>query len=653
MDNDRVQRRLAAIFAADVVGYSRLMGVDEESTLRTLQSYREIIDRLITRHEGRIFTTGGDSVLAEFASPVEAVRCAIAIQEELTVRNTELVEDRRMHFRIGINVGDVMAEGDNLFGDGVNVAARLEGIAEAGGICISGSTFDQVRNKLSIGFEDIGPQMVKNIAEPVPAFRVGPGPVSIAAMTATPAVTRRWRMPALAAALVVIGAAGGLAWWQSWVPRVEPASVERMAFPLPDKPSIAVLPFKNMSNDKNQDYFADGIAEDVITDLSKLSGLFVIARNTSFQYRGGALDLAEVGRKLGVRYILEGSVRRVDDQVRINAQLIDARTGGHIWAERYDGNLANVFSVQDKVTGRIIDALKLQLTPTERQAIDTHGTDRPAAYDAYLRGLRLLSTRRRLDVDANLAAQAAFEEAIQTDPDYALAYAGLGWAKWLHVETINMFDDALRFEAFELAQKSIELGENALAHRTLAREHFSLLNYWVSTTRKIDLAVSELEAAAQLQPNNSDVLADLAIALSFAGRPNEALEMVQKAMERNSNHPDWYFAASGIAFLLVEKPNRAVRDLRKWSASETSWNVPYIFLASALALSGEEEQANSALARFDFLSGTLSASDVKTAGPFSIRTTSYSVKRRWPMMPRQEAVFLKGLQIAGMKDISG
>jgi adenylate cyclase len=422
---------------------------------------------------------------------------------------------------------------------------------------------------------------------------------------------------------------------------------------MPDKPSIAVLPFQNMSNDKNQDYFADGIAEDVITDLSKISELFVIARNTSFQYRGGALDLSEVGRKLGIQYILEGSVRRSGDQVRITAQLIDSTTGGHVWAERYDGSLADVFSVQDKVTSQIISAMKLKLTPTERQAVKLHGTNKPAAFDAYLRGLRLLSARERLDADGNRAAQSAFEEAIRIDPEYALAYAGLGWAKMLYHETIYISDGKSRVEALELARKSIALRDNALAHRILAREYFSFLNYWTFSTRKMDHAVIELEAAAQLQPNDPDVLTDLSLALCFVGRPDEALELVQKAMERNPNHPGWYFAASGIAFLLTEKPNLAVRDLKKWSDSETSWNVPYVFLASALALSGDEVQANSKLAKFELLNIMVSPSEVKTTGPFNIRMMPYAVKKRWPMAPEHEEIFLKGLRLAGMKDAPG
>jgi len=654
-----MERRLSAILAADVVGYSRLMGEDEAGTLAALKAHRtELIEPKAAQYGGRIIKLMGDGILMEFASVVDAVGFAVDVQCAMQARSDGVPHAQQILYRVGINIGDVIVEDDDIYGDGVNVAARLESLADGGGVCIERNVRDQIRNKLELNLEDLGEVEVKNISRPVHAFRIVMDEKAGALSTPiiqSAAQTQRASRTVIAAVigLVFLAVGGAAFWWQPWGPEIKPATEVRTIVPVSGKPSIAVLPFNNMSNDKNQDYFADGLAEDVITDLSKISDLFVIARNTSFQYRGGALDLAEVGRKLGVQYILEGSVRRVGDQVRINAQLIDTGTGGHIWAERYDGSMANIFSAQDRVTGRIIDALKLRLTPTERQAVETHGTNKPEAYDAYLYGLRLLSVRRRLDADGNLAAQAAFEKAIRIDPNYALAYAGLGWAKWLYIETINFLGSKSRGEAFELAKKSIALGDNALAHRTLAREHFSLLNIWVTTTRKMDLAVAELEAAAQLQPNDPDVLSDLALALCFNGRPDEALKLVQKAMKRNPNHPDWYFAASGIAFLLVGKPNPAVRDLKKWSNSNTAWNVPYVFLASALALAGHDKQANSALARFDLLSSTLIPSEMKTTGPFRIRTTFYAVKKRWPMASKHEKIFMKGLRIAGMRDTPG
>jgi TolB-like protein/class 3 adenylate cyclase len=395
MADERVHRRLAAILAADVVGYSRLMGEDEESTLRTLKSHCEIIDRLIVRHEGRIFGSGGDSVLAEFGSAVEAVRAAISIQEELRVRNTELVEERRMNFRIGINVGDIMVEGDNLFGDGVNVAARLEGVAEPGGICISGSAFDQVKNKLSIGFEDIGLQEVKNIAEPVPAFRVVPGQVSAAA-GATPTVAKRWRTPTIAAAVVVILAVGGVAWWQPWVPDEEPASIDEMAFPLPKKPSIAVLPFDNLSGDPKQEYISDGMSENIIAALSRIPAMFVIARNSTFTYKGKPVKVQKVAQELGVRYVLEGSVQRAGDRIRITTQLIDALSGHHLW----------------------------RLTAGEQARAWRRETESAEAYELFLRGNAVRRTGSQSKT-VNAEAQRLYEKSVELDPGFTSAWLWL------------------------------------------------------------------------------------------------------------------------------------------------------------------------------------------------------------------------------------
>ena len=332
-----MERRLAAILAADVVGYSRLMGDDEAGTLAALKAYREeLIDPTIADHSGRLVKLMGDGALVEFASAVDAVVCAVALQEAMAARNIEAPEQRRIVLRIGINIGDLIVEGDDLYGDGVNIAARLEGLAEPGGICVSGKVYEEVKNKVAFGFEDLGEQRVKNIAEPVQVFRVSAGGPAVRPKSRS----GRRRQAILAAAVLLIAVLAGLAIWQRpWETREEPVAIERMAFPLPDKPSIAVLPFDNLSEDQAQGYFADGMTEDLITDLSKISGLFVIARNSSFSYKGRQAKVREIAEDLGVRYVLEGSVRRAGDQVRINAQLIDATTGGHLWAERYDGSL--------------------------------------------------------------------------------------------------------------------------------------------------------------------------------------------------------------------------------------------------------------------------------------------------------------------------
>ncbi|MCP4320013.1 MAG: hypothetical protein GY789_29545 [Hyphomicrobiales bacterium] len=659
MTEDKINRRLSGIFAADMVGYSRLMEADEAGTLAALKLHRfEIVDPSIAEFSGRIVKTTGDGMLVEFASVVDAVSSAVAIQRAMVERNKGVPEARRIRFRIGINLGDIIIDGDDIYGDGVNIAARLEQLSEPGGVCVSGTAYEHLKANVDVGYADLGAQHVKNIEKPVRVYRVLLEPNAAGNVVGPQMKARSWHRNAvvvsIGACLIVIAMTIGWLFWQS---KSDPAVTEAETVPLANNSSIAVLPFQNMSDDTSQIYFADGIAEDIITDLSKISGVFIIARNTSFQYRDQAMDVAKVGRELGVRYVLEGSVRRAGNEVRINAQLIDTTTGGHVWADRYDGTLADVFSVQDQVASRIIDALKPQLSSSERQAVVRRDTDNPQAYDAYLRGLKLLSERRRINVDGNRAAQAAFEEAIRADPDYALAYAGLGWTKWLYVETINA-DERQQSRAFELARKSIELNDNALAHRVLAREHFSLMSYWVSTTKNMDLAVAELEAAARLQPNDPDVLADLSIALNFAGRPREAAELAQEAMKRNPHHPNWYFGASGIADLFTGETQEAVRDLKKWSDANSNWNVPYVFLAAALALSGEEKRANLALRKYDQLgegfrlAQSSKHKDTKT-GLFNIRTTFHAIKRRWPLESDEENILLEGLSLAGMKERPG
>ena len=381
-----VGRRLAAILAVDVVGYSRLMGADEAGTHARLRALRhDLIEPAIAAHHGRTVKLMGDGALVEFASVVDAVQCAVAIQRSMAERSADAAQDRRIDLRIGVNLGDVIIEGDDIYGEGVNVAARLEGLAEPGGICVSRTVFDHVRNKVDLGFEHRGEYQAKNIAEPVVVYRVLPDPESAGTVVEAPrAWLARWQLPAATAGLTVLLAAAGLAWLKPWT--ADTALVERMAFALPDKPSLAVLPFDNLNDDAEQEYFVDGMTDDLITDLSKHSGLFVIARNSAFTYKGQPANVQQVAEELGVHYVLEGSVRRAGDQLRINAQLIDAVTGGHLWAERYDGSVADVFALQDQVTRNIVIALAVRLTGEEQGREARTETENPQAYDAFLRG---------------------------------------------------------------------------------------------------------------------------------------------------------------------------------------------------------------------------------------------------------------------------
>jgi TolB-like protein/class 3 adenylate cyclase len=412
-----MERKLTAILAADVVSYSRLMEVDEAGTLAALKAHREdLIDPEIAQHHGRIVKLMGDGALVEFASVVDAVACAVTIQAGMIGRNEDLDEKRRIEFRIGVHLGDVIVEGDDLYGDGVNVAARLEGLAKRGGICISQQAYDQIETKLDLAYEDLGEQQVKNIARPVRAYRVlreGEAPPEPETPKRRGSTARQFI--GSAAVLLVVVAGLVLGWWQPWVPEEEPASIERLGFPLPDKPSIVVLPFNNMSDDPSQDYFTDGMTEDLITDLSKISGLFVIARNSSFSYKGRQTDVRTIARELGVRYVLEGSVRRAGDNVRINAQLVDASTGGHLWAERYDGERQDVFALQDSVTERIVSALAVHLTAGEKAQVARRETNNIAAYDAFLQGWE--HYRRHTPGDFAKAAD-FFERSVKLDPQY-------------------------------------------------------------------------------------------------------------------------------------------------------------------------------------------------------------------------------------------
>ena len=378
------KRKLTAILSADVAGYSRLMAEDETATVKTLETYREVMSTLIVQHRGRVVDSPGDNLLAEFTSVVDGVQCAVSVQKEFQARNADLPENRRMAFRIGINLGDVIEEGERIYGDGVNIAARLEALADPGGICVSKTAFDQIETKLPLGYEYLGEQEVKNIPKPVGAYRVLMEPrVTVAG--AKPAKTPHWRRTAyLGTGLAVLVAIIGVTVWNFYfrTPTSEPVSEKDMAFPLPDKPSIAVLPFVNMSGDPKQEYFNDGLTEEIITALSKTPKLFVIARNSTFTYKGKPVKVQQVARELGVRYVLEGSVRRSEDRLRITAQLIDATTGNHLWAERYDRKLKDVFAIHDEITLRIINALEVKLTKGEAGRMRGKGTDN---LDAYLK----------------------------------------------------------------------------------------------------------------------------------------------------------------------------------------------------------------------------------------------------------------------------
>jgi adenylate cyclase len=566
-----MERKLTAILSADVKGYSRLMGEDDEATVRTLTAHREMMITLIQQHRGRVVDAPGDNLLAEFASVVDAVRCAVEIQRELEARNTDLPPNRRMEFRMGLNVGDVIVEGEKIYGDGVNIAARLEGLAEAGGICISGTAYDQVKNKLSLGYEYLGEQTVKNIAEPIRVYRVRLEP----------------GMTALSA-----------------------GHEQTSALPLPDKPSIAVLPFTNMSGDPEQEYFSDGITEDLITDLSKLSGLFVIARNSVFTYKGKAVEIAEVSRKLGVRYVAEGSVRKAGNRVRINAQLVDATTGGHLWAERYDRELHDIFALQDEVTQKIVFALKIQLTPEEQARFRQAPTDNLEAYDSFLRGQAYFW---RFTREANIQARQMFEKAVELDSQYAGAYAVLGWVhlqEWLAQWNQEPQTPA---QVFALAQRAVVLDDSLpLAHTTLGVAYL-----WQNQHEQ---AIAEGERAITLDPNYAEGYAWLGAIFNLAGRPAEAIEMVEKALRLNPHDPFFYLSILGSAYRVMGRYEEAITAFKRALSRNPKLLPAHVILAASYSESGQEAEARAAAAEVLRLSHTYSLEAVRQRLPFKDRT---------------------------------
>jgi len=479
----------------------------------------------------------------------------------------------------------------------VVLAQRLEQLAESGGVCIQDAAYQTVPKRLPFEYENLGEQELKGFEEPVRAYAV-----SLKSGEAIPPPelrerpTRKWIVGGAIALIVIV--AGGLAWFQPWAPREEPASIERMAFPLPDKPSIAVLPFTNMSDDPKQEYFADGITEDLITDLSKLSGLFVIARNSAFTYKGKPVKVRQVAEEMGVRFVLEGSVRRVGDQVRINARLIDATTGEHVWAERYDGNLADVFSLQDRVTSKIVNAMAVELSPSEELKIKARGTANLNAHDAYLLGLRHLNAIKRARIGGGLAelvkARHAFEKAIALDPNFSAAHAGIAWTIWFQADNdlwLPVGGFRVYKEAFELAVKSLELSDNPLAHRLLARQYLRIRG---DADPRHDEAVTELRKAVAMEPNNADSLAELAHILVFAGHSDEAATLVRDAKRLNPNFPNWYHRPAGIAEYLSGRYEAAAEEFKPWFEDDELPCYSAVWLAAAEAQTGNKLEAEAA-----------------------------------------------------------
>jgi adenylate cyclase len=551
------KRKLTAVFSADVAGYSRLMGEDEAATVKTLESYKQVMFSLIRQHRGRVVDSPGDNLLAEFASVVDAVQCGVAVQKELQARNADQPEARRMQFRIGINLGDVIEEGERIYGDGVNIAARLEALADPGGICISKTAFDHIESKLPLGYQFLGQQTVKNIAKPVGAYKVLMEPR-------------------------VIDEEEGVA---------KPVEPDKSPSALPDKPSIAVLPFVNMTGDPEQEYFSDGITEEIITGLSKIPKMHVIARNSTFVYKGKPLKVQQVGQELGVRYVLEGSVRKAGNRIRVTAQLIDVNTGYHLWAERYERELSDIFALQDAITMKILSALQVELTEGEQARLRHEEKRNLEAWGYAVKAVGYLERVTKHDL---AKARGLLEQALVLDPEYVSAWTGLSLAHWFDARFgwSDTPEESFRL-AYSAAQKALSLDDtDPVVHGLMGCIHLYLREY--------EQAIREAERAIALGPNHALVHALASHILRFSGDYERAIAMIKKAMRLQPLLPSWYLMELSMSCYCIgryEEAKNAAEQFRHLAESrgdQIAW-VAYLVLAMNYIRLGREREARLAV----------------------------------------------------------
>ena len=548
MPERRAKRKLTAILSADVKGYSRLMGEDELSTVDMLKRYREIISSLVQQYNGRVVDSPGDNILAEFSSVVDAVECAVKIQEDLQEKNTSLPENRRMEFRIGVNLGDVIEEGERIYGDGVNIAARIESLAEGGGICISGTVYEHIENKLPLKYEYLGEHSAKNIAKSVRVYSI---PIEYQSIALKPGAS----------------------------------PTNRMDFPPPEKPSIAVLPFDNLSGDPSQEYLADGMTENIITVLSSVPAMFVIARNSTFTYKGKAVRVQRVAEDLDVQYVLEGSVQKSGSRVRVTAQLIDATKGHHLWADHYDRDLQDIFVLQDEITLKILTALQVKLIHGQEARMQG-STDSLEAWGYFVRGISFFE---RFTKEDNAKAQELFESAVELDCKYAAAWTMLGWTHWIDASYGFRQSPKDSFQhAVLLAQKALELDKaNPDVHSLLGGVHLFQGQH--------EQAVSEGKKAVALRPNDACNLALLAQTLSYSGRSEEAVELMERAMRLNPYYPEWYLGILGQSCRVAGQHERAITTynelLERRRKSGGTITQPLLGLTLTYMTLGKEDEA--------------------------------------------------------------
>ena len=590
MNQDRTNRKLAAIFSTDVVGYSRMMEADEAWTIQNLEENKKLMSSLIEDYKGRVVDSPGDNLLAEFSSVINAVECAVKIQKELKAKNAQLKDNRRMDFRIGINMGDVVEEAERIYGDGVNIAARLEGLAEPGGICISRTVYDHVKNKLELGYEYLGEHSVKNIAEPVRVYRVLMEPEAAGKVIGEKRFLGRIsRKAAISAIIILLIVAGGVIGWNIYLQqskKVEAASLDKMAYPLPDNPSIAVLPFNNLSGNPEQEYFSDGITEDIITALSKVPNLFVIARNSTFTYKDKPVKVQKVAEDLGVRYVLEGSIQVAGRNVRITVQLIDALKGYHIWSERYDRELKDILALQDEITLKVLKALDVKLIRGEPGKLFQKGVDNLELYNKALKARDYLYQWNREGI---IESRKLTEEVIRMAPEYASAYQGLAGINMMEVFLgMSQSPRESLMKAIELCKKAISLDES------LPGAH-GLLGFLYVQIRQYDKGIAECEKALELAPNSADAHSFIAQGLNYAGRPDEAIAHNDMAFRLNpTGAPTYYYGAASISYFLTGRYEDSIKvckeALKRWPNNA----LAHARLAMAYMALGREEEARNA-----------------------------------------------------------
>jgi adenylate cyclase len=632
MTTQEVKRKLTAILSADVKGYSRLMGEDEEWTVHTLNTHKDMMRGLIQQHRGRIVDAPGDNVLAEFASIVDAVQCAVEIQQVLRAKNAMLPENRRMEFRIGINLGDVIEEGEQIYGDGVNIAARLEGLAEPGGICISESAYQQIENKLPLRYDYLGEHEVKNIAKPVRVYRARIESEAAPSKLGEEKKPGRKRLPkAVLAVLVLVVIAGAVILYQFVLrpspSKTEVASKEKMAFPLPDVPSIAVLPFVNMSGDPKQEFLCDGMTEEIITALTKVPKLFVVARNSTFTYKGKPVKVKQVSEELGVRYVLEGSFQRSGDRVRITVQLIDALTGHHLWAERYERGLKDIFALQDEITVKVLNGVQVKLAGGDISRAEKYAEKYyrgKQGLDCYLKLMQGMGYWARLNIEDNNRARRMVEEAIAMCPEDPLGYIDLGW--------ICYFDYVLgnTKSPRETIEKGIELAQKALAmDDSMAAFAHGLLSRLYGSKGEHDKAIAEGERAVALAPNWWGVLCNYGMSLTWAGRPEEAIPLFQKAIRLNPFGPVFLYANLGRALSMTGRFEEGVSVSKKAIQLAPDDIGAHLDLVATYSAMGREKEARAEAAEVLRINPKFSVDSWAKYSPYKDQSQTDKVVNAW------------------------